>query len=205
MTRLGFVLVALVLTSCWARAETLPLITPIPTEYTPGTPLTFALQAPNLVDVVSFNIDLIVTTSDPTTAPNLTLSAATPDPNLYVFGSGGSFSSSVTPGPNLNQLDLNIQGQAAAGQNANTGTGGSDLLTNVTLTPGLGLTDSITVSVNGRTLQFNTDGDLLFPVSAPPPFEIDLAPVPGPAAWVPFGLGGVVVVFARRRWDRRTA
>ena len=205
MTRSGFVLFALVVTASSARAETLPLITPIPSEYTPGSPLTFTLQAPNLVDVTSFNIDLIVTTGDPTTAPNLTISAATPDPSLYAFGPGGSFSSSVTAGPNLNQLDLNIQGAAALGQSATTGTGGSDLLTTVTLTPGLGFTDSITVSVNGRTLQFNTDGDILFPFSAPPPFEIDLAPVPGPTAWVPFGLGAMAIGFTRRRWDRKAA
>jgi len=208
MHRSSLVLVAIVVTACSARAETLPLITPIPTQYTPGVPLTFTLQAPNLVDVVSFNIDLIVVISSPSTTSDLSLSASAPDPSLYAFGPDGSFSSSVSSGPLPNSLDLNIHGSSALGESANTGSGGSDYLATVTLSPDLGLTGPVTVSVSRRTLSFMTSGDLQFPATAPAPFTLNpggSGAVPAPAALGPFLLGGMAIVFARRRLSRKIA
>ena len=183
------------------RADILPLITPIPTEYTPGVPITFTLTAPGLVDFTGFNVDLIVTTADPNSVPNLTLAAPQPDPAQYPFGATGTYQSSVTPGLQTNQLDLNVNGNAPPFQSVDTVAGVNDLLTTVTLTPGLGLTGSIIVEVNPQTDLFSTSGDVRYRYSPPPPFEIDLAPqpVPAPAGWLMLGMGGLILVLGRRR------
>lgn len=185
-----------------ARADTLPLITP-PAGYTAGVPISFTLTAPGIVNLTSFNIDLIVTTADPSSPPDLTLTATRPDSAAYALGDAGQFQSSVSPGSSVNQLNLNVNGSVWPG--VTTVAGANDVLAIITITPGSGLTGPINVMVAPSTLLFSINQENFLEVSPPPPFDIaqSPSPVPTPAAWVSLGIGGLGMAVARRRLDRK--
>ena len=64
MNRLVLALSGLVIAASTSpvRADPLPLIVGLPTEYTPGTPFSFELRGPGLVDFSAYSMELIFQT-----------------------------------------------------------------------------------------------------------------------------------------------
>jgi hypothetical protein len=181
-----------------ARADTLPLIVGVPLEYTPGTPFTFELRAPGLVDFSAYSIELVFETEVDSTGL-LTVSAdrgSTPDYSFPI----GSFQATNSISPNGLTQTLLI---TDSGPNVNTTANVNDLLALVTVSPAAGFSGSITLSVNPDNLFFaiNSEGgpdidppDNVTIIQALPPVD----GVPTPAAWVSMTIG-VVILGLRRR------
>ena len=62
MKRMALAVVVLAGLSAPARAETLPLIEGLPAAYTPGEQFTFTVRVPELIGLIGYRLDLVLTT-----------------------------------------------------------------------------------------------------------------------------------------------
>lgn len=181
-----------------SRADTLPLIVGLPTEYTPGTPFTFELRAPGLVDFSAFSLQLLFETQVDSTS-TLTVSATRGVTPEYAFPLG-SFQANTTieNGGFLHRLAISDTGPLV-----NTTANVNDLLAVVTVSPSVGFSGPIQLSVDGGSLMFlvNTEvtPEIIPPENIP---AINQAPptngVPTPAAWLSMTLGLAILGLRRR-------
>jgi hypothetical protein len=201
MHRLVLALAALVTAASTTpvRADPLPLIVGLPTEYTPGTPFTFELRAPGVVDFTAYSMELIFQTQVDSTSL-LTVSATRGVTPEYSFPLG-SFQANTTIAPGGLTQNLLISDTGPA---VNTTANVNDLLAIVTVSPSAGFTGSIQLSINPDTLVFliNNEGgpDISPPTNIP---IINQAPtpvngVPTPAAWVSMTIGLAILGMRRR-------
>jgi hypothetical protein len=185
MKRYLFVAFAAIGWSASLRADTAPIFSDLPSTYVPGTSFTFNVSAPDLTDLGAYNVELVFqTTVNPTNL--LTITAAPPtNLNLYPFGTldnylqGGPFVSG-------NSIHLTLSDFTLSDPGVTTVAGVNDLLAQVTVMPGAGLTGPISISVAPDSLQFDTlDGD---PIPSNPPGAAFVSqsggatPVPTPPA-----------------------
>lgn len=196
-------LIVLGFTAASARADTLPLILDTPGTYQPGTPFTFEIRTPGLVDFTAYTIELVFDTTVPN--PDLTLSAA-PDAGQYPFPSLSNFQTGITANPGSLSLTLT---DSTAPPGALTVAGTNDLIAIITVTPGPSFTGPITISVNPDTLSFDINSEAIPTITVPDAITVEqgAAPpeaVPTPAAWLTLSLGGLVLAARRRVIQRRT-
>lgn len=195
-------LVALGLCTSSSRAETLPLILDTPAEYLPGTPFTFEVRAPGVVDFTAYSIELVFETGPGN--PPLLLSAA-PVAGQYPFPTLSNFQ--AVPGSFAGSTTLTLT-DSTAPPGVLTTPGTNDLIAVVSVTPGAGFTGSITISVNPSTLSFDLNSEATPSIEAPEPITVTQGTpppqaVPTPAAWLSLGIGGLLLA-ARRRVLRKT-
>lgn len=202
MTRTALATLAgLALLAAPARADILPVISDAPATYAPGQPFTFELRVPGVADFSAYSIELDFDTNIPN--PNITL-AGNPDPTQYPYPSVGTFQAGVTTVPGSTMVALTVSDSASPG--VTTTPGVNDLIVKVTVTPGADFSGPITISVNPDTLLLDVNTELTPVILAPDPITVEqgapASPVPTPAAWATFGLGGLLLA-ARRRVLRR--
>ena len=110
MKRMAFAVVVLMgWCAAPARADTLPLIQGVPGTYTPGQLFTFEVRVPALLDLNSYMVELVFSTT--VTDPSLLASpvAAAPAPGgRYVFPSNGNFAFQYTADPGSSDVVLSF-------------------------------------------------------------------------------------------------
>lgn len=205
------------LTSAPARADSLPLIEGLRTEYVPGQAFSFTVRIPELLGLSGYRLELVFSTEAPNprllAAPSFTPTAG--DPSTYVFGptDQAAFTLDMS-GPDVR---LTITDSFDAPRDPPTDVtpeNGNSFLATVTVTPlaasnGLpSVSGPITISIGGNTsfLISSESG----PFDTPGPFTIQQAeppsgnPVPAPPAVLLLGIGGLALA-ARARLTRRAA
>lgn len=204
MKRMAFAaLTVLGLSTASARADILPLILDTPGTYQPGSPFSFEVRVPGVVDFTAYTIELMFDTG--VANPDLTLSAA-PVAGQYPFPSLSNFQTGITANGNSMSLTLT---DSTAPPGAQTAAGVNDLIAVVTVTPGPNFTGPITISVNPDTLSFDINSEATPTIEAPPAITVAQGQsppqaVPTPAAWLTMSLGGLILAARRRVLHRRT-
>lgn len=206
MKRTAFAALLVVASAGPIRADTLPLIL-APAEYTPGTPFSFEIRVPDVVDFSSYSIDVIIGT----TVLNPDLGFVATQPGLADYPFGSTANQEVTFSAVGNSFDRHLHLADSTGSPVATTGGVNDLLLTVQVTPGANVSGPITIAVNGDTLDISIGGEPPPDVVAPNPLTIAPAAgpppggeVPTPAAWVSLAIGGLILA-ARRRLLKPTA
>lgn len=200
MSRTLIALAAVIAWNAPARADGVPIIPVIPTEYTPGTTVSFEIRVPGLIDFSAYSMQLVFSTDIDN--PDLTVSAA-PDLNQYPFPTVANFQSGPGGDFGLNALSLVIADSTSPPVNTNSGFR-PDQLATITLAPGGNMTGPIRVRFEDVTIQQSDENPQ--PINPPAPFIINQAApqpaaVPAPAGWLLLGIGWLGLA-ARRRFGR---
>jgi hypothetical protein len=198
-----------------ARADTLPLASPLPATYTPGTSFSFTISVPQLQNFVGYTLNLVFTTS--VTDPPLVAFPTVAPPDTYVFSTSANFSFQFNAQPNSNSVGLTLTDSIAPGTTFTT-PGVNDQIATITVVPGAAMTGPITISVGNGTA-FNGDPpegvgyDPLTNIGTVqgPPLDGGgggggggTSPVPAPPGLVLLGVGGLLFS-ARARFGRRAS
>lgn len=189
------------------RADTQLLFSGYPTEYTPGTPFSFAVQFggnPGPQSLLAYSVAMSFETADPT---QLLVEVSKPGSlSTFVFGTNPSVLLGTT-GIGSSTLSFNFDGSQSTDdgpvQPVDIVIGQNDILGVITVTPRLGLTGPITLSLNGDETSFDNGGE---PVSFSVPQAVTAqqgegsnASVPAPPALVLMGVGLAVMAIRRAR------
>lgn len=205
------VVAAVGLTAAPARAETLPLIEGMPSTYTPGQPFSFTLRVPELLGLAAYNLELKFGTT--VTNPPLLAFATPADADRYVFGSTDRLGFGFAIDPNGTEVRLSLidpfDNLPGRDPGVDVVAGANDTLATITVSPGVGLTGPITISVGDATnFQYILESGTFDP---PSPFVVQQAdtgppvggnPVPAPPAALLLGFGAVALL-ARAKLTRR--
>jgi hypothetical protein len=215
MTRAVLAVMAAVgLTAGPARAETLPLVEGMPSTYTPGQPFSFTLRVPELLGLTAYNLQLKFGTE--VTNPPLLVFATPAGPDRYVFGTTERLGFGLETDPNGTEVRFSLidplDNLPPREPGVDVVAGANDTLGTITVSPGVGLTGPITISI-GNTTNFNYLSES-GPIDPPGPFVVQQAdtgsppvggnPVPAPPAALLFGIGAVALA-ARAKLTRRSA
>lgn len=189
MTRTAAAAMILAAFAAPAAADFNPALDGVPATYTPGTPFSFTVRAGELNDVGLYNVELLFQTVPP--AAGLLSATAVPPSDLgqYPFTSTANFLATELVAGNTVSLTI-TDFSSDPPQGVNTFPFANDTLAIVTVTPGVGLTGPIRLSVNLDTLNWwTTDGGLI-PFTPPDgefviaQSEPDTGAVPAPAGLV---------------------
>jgi hypothetical protein len=193
-----------------ARAETLPLIENVPTEYRPGESFSFDLRVPQLADFAGYNVEILFTTEvlNPPLVAFPTVAQPVSEGGRYVFPTSENFSFSFVRDPESLSALLTFSDSTSPPVQATPGE--DDTLVRVTVVPDAELRGPITIEIGaGTTFDFNTEGtDYPAPepitVAQGEPVSTDPNPVPAPPAALLLG-GGALALGVRARLTRRTS
>lgn len=206
MRRMAFAMAALVgFCAAPARADTVPLFEGIPATYTPGQPFAFTLRLPEMIGLLSYQLELVFGTAV-TNPPLLAFPSFVPPPDgtSYVFGSAdlAGFAFLAPPGATDVRLTLTDPADPDEPQGpADVVAGANDFLATITVAPGADLTGPITIGI-GNSVFLLLEGE---PPGPPEPVVVaqsDPNAVPAPAGAVLLGLGALLLG-ARSRLLRR--
>ena len=202
MTRLVLALASLLAAASVtpARADTLPLIGGLPVVYIPGSPFTFELRAPGLVDFSAYAIELVFQTQIDSNGL-LTVGATRDVTPAYAFPLGSFLATTTVEPGGLTQRVLITDTGALVNTTANV----NDLLALVTVSPAAGFSGSIQLSVNPANLFFDRNIETTPDINPPDNIPVinQAAPqppgVPAPAAWLTMTIGLAILGSRRRR------